>query len=398
MEATTPPSGDTLRSGLLSTKMRPPRPRADRLQRPLLVARLRAGLDRPLTLLSAPAGSGKTTLLGEWLQSCDRPVGWLALDAGDNDPLRFLAYLGAALGACDPALGRHIQDQLRAPPAWDVLVAELVNAVAAVQPFVLVLDDYHVITAAPVHALLTGLLEQAPAPLHLVIGTRADPPFPLARLRVRGALTELRAPDLRFTPQEIAALLGGVYRVPVMPAQIARLADRTEGWAAGLQMAALALHGREDVERFVDRFSGGHQYVLDYLVEEVLVHQPAEIQHFLLGTAILERLCAELCDAVLGKAEGERVREESGADGGQIAHADIPRPSSFILDQLERSNLFLIPLDDERRWYRYHHLFGDLLRQRLGQSLAAGKIAELHIRASEWYEQNNLTLDRKSVV
>jgi LuxR family transcriptional regulator, maltose regulon positive regulatory protein len=365
---------------LLTTKLRPPRLRADRISRPQLVARLRAGIDRPLTLLSAPAGSGKTTLLGDWLQAVDRPVAWISLDVGDNDPIRFLAYLGAALATCDPLLGQAVQAQIQDPPAWEGLIVTLVNAIADAPPFILVLDDYHTITAAPVQTLVASLVEQAPALLHLVISTRADPPFALARLRARGALTELRAPDLRFTLAEAAALTTAVSQIALTPAQIARLAERTEGWAAGLQLAALALYGRADIDRFISQFGGGHQYVLDYLVEEVLAHQSGEVQEFLLCSAILDRMCAELCDALLQEAGGGRQ------DAGNPC---LLPPASCLLPEIERANLFLIPLDDERHWYRYHHLLADLLRLRLTQA-HPGPASTLHRRAAAWFEAHGL--------
>jgi LuxR family maltose regulon positive regulatory protein len=368
---------------LLTTKLYIPPPRPHLVERPHLIERLDEGLRLGcrLTLISASAGSGKTTLLSEWLHIVgahrDAPlqVAWLSLDGDDNDQARFWAYIVAALQTIRPQVGQSVLPMLQGsqpPPARSILTP-LLNEVAALpEPIVLVLDDYHLVTAGAIHDGVAFFLEHLPQQLHLVIATRADPPLPIARLRARGQLTELRADDLRFTPEEVAAFLNDVMELNLHLEDVAALEARTEGWVAGLSLAALSLQGREDAHAFVEAFTGGHQYILEYLVEEVLSRQPQPVQRFLLQTSILDRLCAPLCDALTG-----------GHDGADM------------LERLRRDNLFTVPLDDERRWYRYHHLFGDLLRKRLGQSppfippAGGGVIEELHRRASRWHEEND---------
>jgi LuxR family maltose regulon positive regulatory protein len=362
---------------LLATKLYIPPLRPNVLLRPHLVERLHAGLHRKLTLIAAPAGFGKTTLLSAWAAACDRPVAWLSLDDGDSDPTRFLLYLVAALQTVAPTIGEGILHVLQAPqpPPIDAILTTLLNDIAALpDPFILVLDDYHAIDAQPVDQALTFLVEHLPPQLHLVIATREDSPLPLARFRARGQLTELRATDLRFTSSEAAAFLNHVMGLRLSTDDIAALEARTEGWIAGLQLAALSMHGRSDTGRFIQAFTGSHRFVLDYLVEEVLQQQPTPIQQFLLHTSILDRLCGPLCDAVLGDPIGS----------GQAA-----------LHAIERANLFLVPLDGERHWYRYHHLFGEFLRQRLAQdaNLVGGDLTGLHGRASAWYEAQGLDLE-----
>jgi LuxR family transcriptional regulator, maltose regulon positive regulatory protein len=365
---------------ILATKLYIPPLRPNAVPRPWLVARLNAGLrhdqgvGRRLTLISAAAGCGKTTLLSAWIADCAQPVAWLSLDAGDSDPVRFLAYLIAALQTLDPTVGAGVVTALHAPqpPAQEALLTALLNDVAAIpHAFLLVLDDYHARDSPLVDQALAFVLDYMPPQMHLVIATREDPPLPLARLRARDQLTELRAADLRFTTVETAAFLNQVMGLGLTAAAIATLEARTEGWIAGLHLAALSLQGRADKASFVATFSGSHRFVLDYLVEEVLHQQPAAVQAFLLRTAILDRLCGPLCDAVLHSAPAS----------GQATLAD-----------LERANLFIVPLDNERRWYRYHHLFGDLLRQRLYQQ-QPDAVTELHIRASIWYEAHDLELE-----
>ncbi|HEX6736733.1 MAG TPA: tetratricopeptide repeat protein, partial [Vicinamibacteria bacterium] len=357
--------------GLLRTKLYIPPPRPDLVPRPRLLGRLEAGLRGRLTLLAAPAGSGKTTLLSAWRAQPSGsavPLAWVSLDAGDNDPVRFLGYLAAALDALDPGIAADALALLRSPrrPPETILTA-LLNALAALpRDAVLVLDDYHAIEAPDVHRALAALLEHLPPRLHLVVSSREDPPLPLARLRARGELLELRAADLRFTPAEAAAFLTGAMGLPLTAEQVAALGERTEGWAAGLQLAALSLRGRQDAGTFIEAFAGSHRHLVDYLVEEVLERQPAPLQAFLLETAILERLCGPLCDAVTGR------------DGGQAT-----------LERLEAANLFLVPLDDARRWYRYHRLFADFLRARLVRS-SSDRVAELHGRAATWHERSGL--------
>ncbi|MCE7983335.1 MAG: LuxR family transcriptional regulator [Caldilinea sp. CFX5] len=387
---------------ILATKLYLPAPRPKVVARPHLITRLNAGLHRKMTLVSAAAGFGKTTLVSEWVNQKPASVAWLSLDEADNDPTRFLTYLVAALQTVAPKVGAGVLALLQAPqpPAPATLLTALLNEITTIpDKFILVLDDYHLIEDKAIDQALTFLIEHLPAPMHLVIATRADPDLPLARLRARDQLTEVRAADLRFTPAEAADFLNQVMGLALTPAAIAALEKRTEGWVAGLQLAALSLQGQQvadpqHVNNFIHAFTGSHRFVLDYLLEEVLHQQPEPIQTFLLHTAILDRLCGPLCDAVLGKDEGGRharritegMKDELGA-------------SSFILEQLERANLFIVPLDNERRWYRYHHLFAELLRQRLQQRMAASttaqndRVAALHIRASVWYEVNGLELE-----
>ena len=360
---------------ILATKLYIPPPRAKIVLRLRLIERLNEGLSSGdnLTLISAPAGFGKTTLLSEWITGCQRPAAWLSLDEGDNDPARFVTYLVAALQAIVPNLGEGVQAALQSPqpPATEAILTTLLNEIAAIPDnFILVLDDYHLIDSKPVDKALTFLLDHLPPQMHLVIASREDPQLPLARLRARGQLTELRASDLRFSPAEAAEFLNRMMGLNLRDAVIAALEARTEGWIAGLQLAALSMKGREDIASFIQSFTGSHRFVLDYLLEEVLDRQPVAIQTFLLRTSILERLCGPLCDAVL---------DSSSASGQETAGQET-------LEHLEHINLFIVPLDNARRWYRYHHLFGDLLRQRLGQPQ---DLSNFHLRASEWYEANN---------
>jgi LuxR family maltose regulon positive regulatory protein len=360
---------------VLATKLFIPPPRPNMVLRAALIARLHEGLHRRLTLISAPAGFGKTSLASAWIAGCGRPAAWLSLDEGDTDPTRFLTYLVAALQTIAASIGAGVVGLLQSPqpPPAEAMLTALLNDVAAVpDPLILVLDDYHVIDSPSVDQALAFLLEHLPPQLHLVIATREDPHLSLARLRVRGQLTELRAADLRFTSAEAADFLNQVMGLKLSVEDIAALETRTEGWIAGLQLAAISMQGHHDTSGFITSFTGSHHFVLDYLVEEVLQQQPEGVQTFLLRTSILDRMCGPLCDAVLG----------SPAASGQD-----------ILEHLEHTNLFIVPLDNERRWYRYHHLFGDLLRQRLRQSLASEGVAELHIHASAWYEQNGLAFE-----
>jgi len=363
---------------ILATKLYVPPQRPNLVPRPHLIKRLDAGLRRGcrLTLVSASAGSGKTTLLGEWAASCDRPFSWLSLEADDNDLARFWVYVVAALQTVHSQLGQSVLPMLQGPqrPPIRAILTPLLNEVTAIlKPVVLVLDDYHFITDQAVHDSVAFFLDHLPQQLHLVVSTRADPPLPIARLRARGQLTELRAADLRFTAEESAAFLNGVMGLGLRLEDIAALEARTEGWVAGLNLVALSMQGREDTQAFVGAFTGGQHYILEYLIEEVLGRQPASVQRFLLQTSVLDRLCAPLCDALTGARDG----------------ADT-------LERLRRDNLFIIPLDDDRRWYRYHHLFGELLRKRLGQSVRSiPSVGErgtevLHRRASQWYAENGL--------
>jgi LuxR family maltose regulon positive regulatory protein len=357
---------------ILATKLYIPPPRAKVVVRPRLIERLDKGLAMgcKLTLISASAGFGKTTLVSEWVDGCERPVAWLSLDEGDNDPSRFIPYLIAALQTIKAGIGEGLLTALQShePPPTEAILTALLNEIATVSnDFLFVLDDYHVIDSRSVDETLSFLVEHLPPQMHLVFATREDPHLPLARLRARGQLTELRAADLRFTPAEAAEFLNRVMGLNLSEGDVTALETRTEGWIAGLQLAALSMQGQSDAANFIRSFTGSHHFVLDYLVEEVLQHQPENIQAFLLRTSILDRMCGPLCDAVL----------LSPSASGQET-----------LEYLERTNLFIVSLDNERHWYRYHHLFGDLLRQRLMQSLKPDEIAQCHLCASQWYEEN----------
>jgi LuxR family maltose regulon positive regulatory protein len=362
---------------LLTTKLYCPPARTNSVSRPQLLAQLNAGWHCQLTLISASAGFGKTTLLSQWLADAPRPVAWLTLDEGDSEPLRFLAYFVAAIQTVVPSFGVGLMAALQTPqpPPLTAMMAVLINELATLpHQVVLVLDDYHRVDARAIDQALDLLLAQPPHQLHLVIATREDPQLPLARFRARGQLSELRAADLRFTHAEITALLNQTLGFDLQTSVIDTLAARTEGWAVGLHLAALSLRGHQDVASFVRSFSGSQRFVLDYLLEEVLQQQPAPLQQFLLRTSVLDRLCGPLCDTVLATPAGT----------GQAT-----------LEAIERANLFLVPLDDQRCWYRYHHLFGELLQQCLPKDVAMGKdaIAMLHLRASGWYEAQGLMLE-----
>ncbi|MFZ1507611.1 MAG: LuxR C-terminal-related transcriptional regulator [Anaerolineae bacterium] len=378
---------------ILATKLYIPLPRPKLVLRPRLIERLNEGLSSgcKLTLISAPAGFGKTTLVSEWVNNLRftsddfrldaanggeivnrkskiaNRVAWLSLDAGDNDPARFLTYLVAALQTIAGNIGAGVLAALESPqpPPTESILTALLNEITTIPDnFILVLDDYHLVEAIPVDQALATLLDHLPPQMHLVIATREDPHLPLARLRARGHSTELRAADLRFTPAEAADFLNQVMGLHLSAEDIAALETRTEGWIAGLQLAALSMRGYQDAASFIKSFTGSHHFVLDYLIEEVLQQQSESIQTFLLRTSILDRLCGLLCDAVLC----------SPSVSGQET-----------LEYLERANLFIVPLDNERWWYRYHHLFGELLRQRLGKPK---EFAEFHLRASQWHEEN----------
>ena len=351
---------------LLATKLHLPRGRHGLVARPRLIDRLSRASGAKLTLVSAPAGFGKTTLLTEWLAAGERPAGWLSLDRRDNDPTTFWTYVVSALRTAVPQVGAAALALLELPrsPIEGVL-ASLLNDLSAVEgEVVLVLDDYHVIDAREVHDGMEFLLEHLPPQAHLVIAGRADPALPLARLRGRGELVEVRAADLRFTPDEAAAYLTGVMGLALSAPDVAALEGRTEGWIAALQLAALSMQGRDDVAGFIAGFAGDDRYIVDYLAEEVLARQPDHVRQFLLQTSVLERLSGPLCDAVTGR------------DGG---HA--------VLAALDRGNLFLVPLDHRRRWYRYHHLFADVLRAHLRDE-QPGAVAGLHRRAGGWFERH----------
>lgn len=358
---------------LLTTKLRMPRLRAQLVPRAHLIQRLEHGLEGKLTLISAPAGFGKTTLLAQWLAKSGSPSAWLSLEPADNDPFRFLSYFIAALQTLDASIGMSALELLLTPqlPHLESVLTLLANDLmrSASGECVLVLDDYNAITAASIHGALTYLLEHLPPQLHAVVSTRADPPFPLARLRARGQLTELRAGDLRFTSEEASAFLHDVMNVALSPTDVEALEQYNEGWVAGLQFAGLSLQGRADASAFVAAFTGSHRFVLDYLSDEVFDKQSAEMQSFLLHTCILDHLSGLLCDAVTEQHDGQ-----------------------LMLERLERGNVFVVLLDDERQWYRYHHLFADVLRNRLRQTQPV-LLPELHGRASRWYEQHDLLIE-----
>ena len=356
---------------ILQTKLFTPRIRPSFIPRPRLIKKLNEGLNAQLTLISAPAGFGKTTLVAAWLKQCDRPAVWLSLDEGDNDPARFLAYIVAALRRIGITSVEADLVVNRASPVRSIEAAltDLINDIAAQEiNLITVLDDYHLITDQTVHQALAFLLDHLPRQMHLVIVTRADLPFPVALLRGRGELHELRQVDLRFTGAEAALFLNRIMGLDLHEVDIEALNKRTEGWITGLQMAAVSMQGREDVHAYIQVFAGSDRYIADYLVEEVLDRQPPYMQDFLLKTAVLQRFTAPLCDAVMQFTDSQ---------------------SQPILEDLEHANLFVMPLDDKRLWYRYHRLFSDLLRQRLQQTYPE-QVADLHRRASAWYEEQGL--------
>ncbi len=359
---------------VIATKLFRPCLKTEVIQRPYLTAQLDKGLQRKLTLISAPAGFGKTTLVSEWIAGSGRPVAWLSLDQEDNDLTRFLIYLVSSLQTIPVIIGDSLLGMLDSPqpPSPEHFLSLLLNEISSFPDhFYQILDDYHVIDTKPVSDALLFLLERMPAQMHLVIVTREDPQLPLARLRARGQINELRAADLRFSFSETAAFLNRVMGLDLSDADIADLENRTEGWITGLQLAAVSMQGQTDIAGFIRAFTGSHRFVLDYLMEEVLQQQPGYVRSFLLGTSILDRMSGPLCDAVL---------------------LDPSASGQETLEYLERANLFIVPLDNERCWYRYHHLFAELLRQLLHQHAPSGDekggVAEYHIRASRWYEEN----------
>lgn len=359
---------------LLSTKLSPPYMHSALVERKHLLDRLDAGLARSLTLISAPAGFGKTTLLTEWMASARianrtfPQVAWLSLNEGDNDPTRFWRYVIAAFQAIHAPVGVSALSLLHSPesPALESVVTALINDIAlAPQPWILALEDYHLITSQPIHTSIAFLLEHLPTTLHIVIATRSDPPLPLARLRARNAMTELRAADLRFSLDETTAFLNDVAGFQLSIGDIARLELHTEGWIAGLQLVALLLQGKHDIAQFLATVSGSHRHVREYLIEEVFSSQPEPIQTFLLQTSLFDRLTGSLCDAVTGGSDGEST-----------------------LEDLERANLFLLPLDEAQHWYRYHALFAEALRHYARRQLGQEHLRTLHSKASMWYEQH----------
>jgi LuxR family maltose regulon positive regulatory protein len=352
---------------LLRTKLFIPQTRGNLVPRPRLVELLNTELDKKLTLIAAPAGFGKTTLVVEWLKQIDLPAAWLSLDEADNDLLRFLAYLAAAFQQVDEQIGLSLLSALQSPqlPAIEMLLTGLLNEIAIrTDPLILVLDDYHLLTETANLEVMEFLIHHQPPQLHLVLTTREDPDLPLARLRARDQLIEIRARDLRFTQEEADTFFRDVMGLTLSSQDIAELEGRTEGWAVGLQLAGLSMQKQADLKSFIADFSGSNRHILDYLTDEVLQQQPEDIRTFLLQTALLDQLSGSLCDAVTRRTDSREV----------LAH-------------LEAANLFVIPLDEERRWYRYHHLFSDLLRSQLIRSQPEW-IPEIHRRASRWYEEN----------
>lgn len=360
---------------LLATKLCVPLVRSGLVERRRLTGRLDEGTKGRLTLVSAQAGFGKTTLLGEWSLRAWLPVAWVSLDEGDNDPARFLAYFVAALGNLQAGFGEDVLEPLRSPhpPPVESVLTALVNEMATFSgDFALVLDDYHLIEARSVHYILAFLLDHLPPRAHLVIASRTDPPLSLPRLLARGHLSQLSAADLRFTSREAAGFLNEAMSLDLSERDVAALEERTEGWIAGLQLAALGVQGREDIPGFIAAFAGSHRYVLDYLAEEVLRKQPHGVQDFLLKTSVLNRLSGPLCDAVTGRDDGQAMLEE-----------------------MEKANLFLVPLDDERCWFRYHHLFSEFLRRSLRQRWPE-LAPELHRAACDWFEREGLAAEAVS--
>jgi len=356
-------------SSLLRTKLLVPRIPEKVMARPRLLEALAHGLTRKLILVAAPAGFGKTTALGQWLVQSGLDAAWVSLDGRDNDPTRFWAYVVAAAQTVYPQVGAAALTMLRAPqpPPLETVLTELLNDLIHIpEDAVLVLDDYHVIEHPQIHEGVTFLLDHLPPPVHLAIVSRTEPPLSLPLLRARRQLVDLDADDLRFTVEEAADFLNRVMDLGLSPDQIAALETATEGWIAGLQLAALSMEGEDDVAAFIQSFSGSHRYVFDYLAQEILGRQPEGIKRFLMETSILERMSSSLCEAVV-----------EGIPGRGSPQA--------VLEQLEATKLFIVPLDDQRRWYRYHNLFAEFLRARLTQSAKPNEIATLHRRAADWY-------------
>jgi LuxR family maltose regulon positive regulatory protein len=361
---------------VLETKLTPPRVRTEHVPRRALLAALRAGSARKLTLIAAPPGFGKSTLLAEWAATQPEPgVAWLSLDESDNDPARFFTYLAAAVRHVQPGLGERALTALRSPGAAliDVVLPHFLNELGRLDgQLVLVIEDYHLISSQDVHQAVAYLVERSPAALRIILSTREDPPLPLGRIRARGELAEVRADDLRFTDAEADAFLTGILGLQLSSTDVAKLQTHTEGWPAALYLAALSLRGQSNASGIIDRFAGDDRYLVDYLTTEVLARQTPERRLFLLQTSVLPRFCGALCDAVAGRHD-----------------------STARLAELEHSNLLLVPLDTRREWYRYHHLFGDLLRHEL-EATDAAALPDLHRRASKWCRDAGLIVDAAS--
>jgi len=386
---------------LLHTKLHRPRLADDVITRSHLLERLNRGFNRRATLISAPAGFGKTTLLVQWLDQAPYQAAWLSLDGGDNDLVVFLSYFIAAIQNLFPEACSTTHSLLAAPqtPPLDYLTTDLINDIHKLpDAFLLVLDDYHIIDHQDVHQLVTALMQHGPPQLHLVIATRQDPPISVARLRASQKITEIRGEDVRFTTEEVQSYLQLCPGVQASPETVRVLSERTEGWAVGLRLACLALRDQEDTTSFLETFEGTDRYIMEYLVDEVLSHQPGPVQTFLLRTSILDRFCGPLCDAVLD--ERRETKDEGKATAGLENSSLVDRHSSQsedILASLERTNLFVVSLDQKGEWYRYHHLFRDLLRHRLKQHYSPAEISRMQARAGAWFAENGLVdeaLDR----
>jgi len=374
---------------ILATKIAIPKSRPQIVPRERLIVRLNEGLEGKLTLISALAGFGKTTLASAWARTLLPSAAWLSLDESDDDIIRCLTYVVAALQTVDESIGAEAIEGLRHhhfPAVEELLISILNQFCERSQPLVLFLDDYHFITTPAIHEMVFYLLDHMPAHMHIVIISRADPSLPISRLRARAELHELRQADLQFTPEEAADFFRQVMALSLEGAEVQALHARTEGWAAGLQLAALSLRSKEDASAFVRKIAISNRYILDYLMEEVLEDQPQQVKEFLLQTSILERMSAALCAAVVVAA----ARLPEDAAGTSLPNAEMHAQAA--LEQLESANLFLIPLDDSRTWYRYHRLFRNLLQKELGQSMP-DLIPGFHQRASVWYAQNGMLPD-----
>ncbi|KAA3662488.1 MAG: helix-turn-helix transcriptional regulator [Chloroflexi bacterium] len=357
---------------ILTTKLYIPATNPKLVQRPRLIKQMNEGLDRKLTLISAPAGFGKTTLVADWIAQSNQPFAWLSLDSNDRDPVRFVTYVIAAIQTIMPDVGHELVNTVQSSQSVPVelIMTALINDIAtSPDSFALVLDDYHVLDARPIDEIIMFLLEHLPPQMHVVITTREDPSFSLARMRVRGELTEIRVADLRFTVAEATEFLNLSMGLNLTPDEVSKLEARTEGWIASLQLAAVSMAGHSDTAVFIKTFTGSHRYILDYLVEEVLQSQPQHVVDFLLQTSILDRLSASLCDAVTGLENGQQM-----------------------LERLERSNMLIFPLDDQRQWYRYHHLFADVLQAHT-KLQHPEQLPTWQHRASSWYEQHGFRSD-----
>lgn len=355
---------------IVLTKLHIPRTKPKLVSRPHLLALLNSITDYKLTLISASAGYGKSTLLGQWVEQTELAVAWVSLDDSDNEPEQFLSYIITALQTVKDDIGEVALELLKLPqpPGVTSIMTGLINDLRTIlNEFALVLDDYHLIDNQTIHEAISLLVNHLPEPMHLIIATRADPPLPLARLRARVELLELRPFDLRFKLPESTTFFNELMNLNLSTTEISELLELTEGWVTGLQLVALAVQGHEDKARFIESFTGHHRYILNYLADEVFARQPEPVQHFLLQTVILDRLSGDLCDAVTTQRGGERT-----------------------LETLEQANLFVIPLDDEQRWYRYHHLFAEFLRRRMRQWLDRDQVAQLHHRAAAWYKQRGM--------